>query len=63
MVFNGLYHGAARLMCVGAIIEAAVFREAEYLFEEARYLFRLHIEGAEALDARRVNDVSAIGQL
>ena len=62
MVFNGLYHGAARLMCVGAIIEAAVVREAEYLFEEARYLFRLHIKGAETLNARRIDDVSAIRQ-
>ena len=59
MVLQGLEHGTARLMGVGTVGEAAVLGEAEDLTEIARQLFRLHVESAEALDARSVNQPSA----
>ena len=54
MLFDGGKNGAAGFVRVGAVVEAAVFREAEYLLEIRANLFRLHIECAEALDARGV---------
>lgn len=62
MVFYRLAHGAAGLVRVGAVAKAAIGRETEYLTEIMAYLLRLHVEGAEAFDARRVDDPAASGQ-
>ena len=56
MVFEGLKHGAAGFVGVGAVGETAVFREAEDLGEVAGEFFGGHVEGAEALDARSVDE-------
>ena len=55
VIVEGLQHGTARLVGVGAVGEAALPRELEKLLEIAGQLFALHVEGAEALDARGVN--------
>ena len=55
MVFDGFQHGTARLMGMGAVGKAALLGEFENLTEIAGNLFLLHIEGAEALDARGVD--------
>ena len=55
MVFEGFEYGAARLVGVGAVGETAVFGEMENLLEIAGKFLGLHVESAEALDARRVH--------
>ena len=62
VVFHSLEHSTTRLVSVSAVVEAAMLREMEYLFEIARYLFRLHIEGAEAFYARSVDDIATTWQ-
>ena len=62
MLLHGTPHGTARLMGVRAVTEAAVFRKLEYLPEIPAYLFRLHVERAEALYAGRVDCPAAIRQ-
>jgi len=57
MVLEGLEHGTARFVGVGAVREAAVLGEMEDLLEIAGNLLGLHVEGAEALDAWSVDDI------
>ena len=56
VVFEGLKHGTARLVGVGAVGETAVFGEAEDLTEIGGEFFGFHIEGAEAFDARGIDE-------
>ena len=63
VVFHSLEHSTTRLVSVSTVVEAAMLREMEYLFEIARYLFRLHIEGAKTFYARSVDDVATTWQL
>ena len=62
VVFHSLEHCTTRLVSVSAVVEAAMLREMEYLFEIARYLFRLHIEGAKAFYARSIDDIATTWQ-
>ena len=57
VVFKCFQHCTARLMGMGAIAKTTIGRKTEYLAEIARQLFRLHVERAEALDARSVDEV------
>ena len=57
VVLDSLQHGAARLVGMGAIGEAALLRELENLAEIAGQLFTLHIERTEALDAWGVDEI------
>ena len=57
MVVKGFPDGTAWLVGVGTIGETAVLGEMENLLEIACQFLRLHIEGAEALDARSINDI------
>ena len=59
VILEGLQHGTTRLMGMGAVGEAAVLGETEYLTEIAGKLLGLHIERAEALDARCVDEPAA----
>ena len=59
-LFYGLAHGAVRLMGVGAVAIAAVGRDGEYLAEVMTNLLLFHIEGAEALHSRCVNEPPVI---
>lgn len=63
MVFEGFEHGAAWFVGVGAVGETAAARYLEQFREVARYLFWLHVERAEALDARCVDEPSSAGGL
>ena len=57
MVLEGLEHGTARFVGVGAVGETAVLGEMEDILEIAGNLLRLHVEGAETLDAWSVDEV------
>ena len=59
VVLECLEYRTTRFVGVGAVGEAAVFGEPEYLGEVAGELLRFDVEGAEALDARRVDDPAA----
>ncbi len=48
-----------RFVGVGAVVEAAVGAEFEYLGKEMRHLMLVHLNGAEPAYARSVNDISA----
>lgn len=61
MTFEGFEHGAAWFVGVGTVGKTAVARYLEQFREVARYLFRLHVERAEALDARCVDEPSSAG--
>lgn len=61
MTFEGFEHGAAWFVGVGAVGETAAARYLEQFREVARYLFRLHVERAEALDAWCVDEPSSGG--
>ena len=56
MFLERLEYGTARLMGMGAVGEAAVFREPEDLGEIAGNLLGLHVEGAEALNPRGIDE-------
>ena len=58
LLCHGLQHGATRLVPVGAVPIAAVGRLAEDFGKVVAYFFRLHVEGAETFDARRVDEVA-----
>ena len=62
VVLHGLADGAPRLVGMRAVVEAAVLGEVEDLAEIARQLLTPDVEGAEALDARCVDEVAAAGQ-
>ena len=62
MLFESLQHGTARLVAMGAVPEAAIVGELEYLGEEMRHLLGSEIDGSKPLDTRRVDDIAAIGQ-
>ena len=57
VVLDSLQHGAARLVGVGAVAEAALLAVLEDFAEVAGQLLALHVERAEALDARGVDEV------
>ena len=57
MLLDGLQHGTAGFMGMGAVAEAAVLRVTEDFAEVAGQLLTLHVERAEALDARRVDEI------
>jgi hypothetical protein len=50
MVFQRFEYGTARFVSVSAVRETAILGEAKNLLEITCQFFRLHIEGAEALD-------------
>ena len=58
VVFDSLEHGTAGLMGVGAVAEAALFGELKDFLEVAGQFFALHVERAEAFDARGVDEVA-----
>ena len=58
MVLQSLQHGAAWLVCVGAVAETALAPNLEQFAEIMAHLLALEIEGAETTDARRVDDGS-----
>ena len=60
MVVERLQDRAARLMGVGTIGETAVLGKLEYLTEITGQFLWLDIEGAEALDARGVDEPPAL---
>ena len=62
VVLHGLADGAPRLVGMRAVVETAVLGEVEDLAEIARQLLAPDVEGAETLDARRVDEVAAAGQ-
>ena len=62
VVLHGLADGAPRLVGMRAVVETAVLGEVEDLAEIARQLLAPDVEGAEALDARCVDEVAAAGQ-
>lgn len=63
MTFERFEHGAAWFVGVGAVGKTAAACYLEQFREVARYLFRLHVERAEALDARCVDEPSSAGGL
>ena len=56
VVFEGFEDGTTGFVGVGAVGEAAVFCKAEDLGEVAGEFFGGHVEGAEAFDARGVDE-------
>ena len=56
VVFEGFEDGTTRFVGVGAVGEAAVFCKSEDLGEVAGEFFGGHVEGAEAFDARGVDE-------
>ena len=58
MFLKRLQHGTTRFVGMGAVGEPAILREVEDLLEIAREFLALHIEGAEALDARSIDQPS-----
>ena len=62
MLLNGLEHGTARLMGVGAVAETAVLGEMEYLLEITCQFLALDVERAETLDARGVDEITTGGK-
>ena len=63
VIFYRIKHSTTGFVGVGAVGEPAILGEAEDFLEVAGYFFGLHIEGAKAAYAGRVDDISAIGQL
>ena len=59
MVFERFENSTTRFVGVGAVTEAAVLREMKDFLEVAADLLRLHVEGAEALDAGSVDEPRA----
>ena len=59
MFLDGTAHGATGLVTVRAVAVAAVGRGTEDFGEVMAYLFLLHVEGTEAFDARRVDEVAS----
>ena len=59
VLLHGFQHGAARFVPVRAVAVAAIGRSFKYLREVMSDFFPLHVEGAEALDARCVDEVAA----
>ena len=57
--FDSAAYGTTRLVAVGTVAVAAIGRGFEYFGKIVADLFFLHVEGAEALDARRVDEVAA----
>lgn len=62
MLLYRFQNGTARLVGMGAIREAAVFRELEYLSEIACKLFPFDVERSETFNARRINQVAPLWQ-
>lgn len=58
VLFYCFAHSAARFVAVCAVVVLAVGRCFKYFFEVVTHLFFLHIERAEAFDARCVDDVA-----
>ena len=62
MVFDSLQDCATRLVAMGTIAEAAVFRRAEDFRKVVGDFDAFHIDGTEAFDARRINQVATPGE-
>ena len=58
VTLHSLANGAMGFVGVGAVVEPAIGRESEDFLEVVADLFLLHVEGAEAFDARGVDDVA-----
>ena len=56
MVFEGFEDSTAGFVGMGAVGETAVFGETEDLLEITCQFFGLHVEGAEAFDARSIDE-------
>ena len=56
MVFDSAEYGTAGFVGVGAVGEAALLGELKDFAEVAGELFALHVEGAKALDAGRIDE-------
>ena len=56
---ESLKDGTTRLVCVGAVVVAAVGRETENVAEVVSHFFAFHVECAEALDAWSVDEPPA----
>ena len=63
VAFKGGEDGAAGLVGVGAVVEAAVARDGEEFGEVVCYFILVEIDGAEAADARGVDDLTAGGEV
>ena len=60
VVFERLKDGTARFMGVCTVRETTVLGKAEDLLEITRDFLWLHVEGAEAFNARSVNEVARL---
>ena len=58
-VFHCFFHGAARLVGVGAVVESAVLGGLEDFGEIMRDAVALEFHQSECTDARSINDVAA----
>ena len=63
MFFEGFEHGTARFVGMGAVGETAVFGELEDFLEITCQFFGFYVEGAEAFDARGVDEPREISRL
>ena len=59
VIFYSFEDCATWFVGVGAVGEAAVFREAEYLGKVTSEFLGFHVESAKAFDARRINQPPA----
>ena len=62
MVFERCEDSATRFVGMRAVVETAVGRNGEDVAEIVRNLLRFHVESAEALDTRNVDQRSAFGK-
>ena len=61
-LLEGLAHGATGFAGVGAVLKAALLSGEEYFAEVVGEFGGLNVEGAEALDARGVDELASVGE-
>ena len=58
MLFDSVFHCAMRLMCMCAVVEAALMHHGAHLGESLCECLLLHVEERELLNTGSINDIT-----